>query len=104
MDKVKQTKIRGQAVCGHFSRKTSNLTRIFHTDHDEEDAKADVARQASILTQGCMSRYCPSQNRSLTQHPSDLPASAVDWYEICGLTQRPSDFPTSAANCYEISE
>ena len=80
------------------------LTRIFHTDRDEEAAKADGAppavgrprgrragasesTQASILTQGCMSTYCPSQNRSLTQHPSDLPASAVDWYEISGLDQ-----------------
>jgi hypothetical protein len=42
---------------------------IFHTDRDEEAAKADGA----------------SQNRSPTQHLSDFSAYGVDWYEICGL-------------------
>jgi hypothetical protein len=71
------------------------LTQIFHTDRDEEAAKADRARRAgasestqrSILTQGCMSTYCPSQNKSQTQHPFDFPASAVDWYEISEVTR-----------------
>ncbi|MCF7729513.1 MAG: hypothetical protein K9M81_03995 [Chthoniobacterales bacterium] len=69
-----------------YQYEISGLTRIFHTDRDEEDAKADGVRQTSILTQGCMSTYCPSQNMSLTQHPSGFPAYAVDQYEICGLT------------------
>jgi hypothetical protein len=63
------------------------LTRIFHTDRDEEAAKADGVRQASILMQGCMCTYCSNQNVSLTQHPSDFPASVVDQYEISGLSQ-----------------
>ena len=54
------------------------LTRIFHTDRDEETAKADGVRQTSILMPGCMCPYCPNQNVSLTQHPSDFPASAGD--------------------------
>jgi hypothetical protein len=62
------------------------LTRIFHTDRDEETAKADGARQTSILMPGCMCPYCPNQNVSLTQHPSGFPASAGDWDEIFGLT------------------
>jgi hypothetical protein len=60
---------------------------MFHTDRDEEAAKADGVRQASILMQGCMCTYCPNQNVSLTQHPSDFPASVVDQYEISGLTR-----------------
>jgi hypothetical protein len=30
------------------------LTRIFHTDRDEETGKADGVRQTSILMPGCM--------------------------------------------------
>ncbi len=63
------------------------LARIFHTDRDEEAAKADGVRQASILMQGCMCTYCPNQNGSLTQHPSDFSASLVDQYEISGLAR-----------------
>jgi|GEM_PF-1555716 len=63
----------------------AGLTRMFHTDRDEEAAKVDWVRQASILMQGCMCTYCPNQNVSLTQHPSDFPASVVDQYEISGL-------------------
>ncbi|KAB2643772.1 MAG: hypothetical protein DVB29_04665 [Verrucomicrobia bacterium] len=58
---------------------------MFHTDRDEEAAKAYGVRQASILMQGCMSTYCPNQNVSLTQHPSDFPAFVVDKYETYGL-------------------
>jgi phosphopantetheinyl transferase len=90
------------------------LTRIFHTDRDEEAAKADGATpavgrargeaalplgsperarragaseptQRSILMQGSRSPYRPSQNRSLTQHPSGLPAYSGDRDEILGL-------------------
>jgi hypothetical protein len=61
------------------------LARIFHTDRDEETAKADGVRQTSILTPGCMCTYRPSHNVSLTQDPSVFPASAVDQCEICGL-------------------
>jgi len=63
------------------------LTRIFHTDRDEETAKADGVRQTSILTPGCMCTYRPSHNVSLTQDPSDFPVSAGDRCEISGLTQ-----------------
>ena len=69
-----------------YSYQTSHLTRTFHTNRDEEAAKPDEARQAKILSQGCMSTYRPSQNSSLTQHSSDFSASAVGWYEIFGLT------------------
>ncbi|KAB2642399.1 MAG: 4'-phosphopantetheinyl transferase superfamily protein [Verrucomicrobia bacterium] len=84
------------------------LTRIFHTDRDEEAAKSDVAtpavrsarweaalplgsheraRQAGAResTQRSRSPYRPSQNRSLTQHPSGLPAYSGDRDEILGL-------------------
>ena len=63
------------------------LTRIFHTDRDEETAKADGVRQTSILTPGCMCPYRPSHNVSLTQDPSDFPVSAGDRCEIFGLTR-----------------
>lgn len=62
-----------------------DLARIFHTDRDEEAAKAYGIRQASILMPFCMFTYFPSQNMSLTQHPSVLPVSAVDRHEISGL-------------------
>jgi hypothetical protein len=70
------------------------LARIFHTDRDEEAAKADGVRQASISMPGCMCPYCPNQNGSLTQHPSDFPDSVVDEYEIGGLV--PHTISTSA--------
>jgi hypothetical protein len=57
---------------------SDRLARIFHTDRNEEIAKADGVRQTSILMPGCMCTYCPNQNVSLTQHPSGFPASAVD--------------------------
>ncbi len=60
---------------------------MFHNDRDEEAAKADGVRQASILMQVCMCPYCPNQNGSLTQHPSDFPVFIVDQYEISGLTE-----------------
>jgi len=63
------------------------LTRIFHHSRDEEVAKVDGTRQTSILTQGCMGPYCPSQNTSLTQDPSAFPASAVERDEISGLAR-----------------
>ena len=37
------------------SKGFDHLTRIFHTDRDEEAAKADGVRQTSILMPGCMS-------------------------------------------------
>jgi len=57
---------------------------MFHTDRDEEAAKADGVRQTSILMQGCMCTYCPNQNVSLTQHPSDFPAATDDRYANSG--------------------
>ena len=53
-----------------------DLARIFHTDRDEEAAKAD---------DGCMSTYCPSKTSSSTQHSSGFPVSTGDRYEISGL-------------------
>ena len=64
-----------------------HLTRIFHTDRDEETAKADGVRQTNILTPGCMCTYSPSHNVSLTQDPSAFPVSAGDRCEISGLTR-----------------
>ncbi len=66
----------------------STLTRIFHHFRDEKVAKADGVRQTKDFDQGCMSTYCPDQNSSLTQHPSDFPAFAVERDEIFGLTQK----------------
>ena len=66
---------------------TSSLERIFYTDRDEEAAKADGARQTSILMPGCMCTYCPNQNGSLTQHPSDFPVSVIDRHEIFGIAR-----------------
>jgi hypothetical protein len=43
------------------------LTQIFHTDHDEEDAKPDGVRQKNILTPGCMCTYRPNHNSRPTQ-------------------------------------
>ena len=65
----------------------SGLARIFHHSRDEEVAKVDGTRQTSILTQGCMGTYCPSQNTSLTQDPSAFPASAVERNEISELAR-----------------
>jgi hypothetical protein len=61
------------------------LTRIFHTDRDEEAAKADGVRRVMKSDDGCMSTYRPSHNVSLTQDPSDFPVSAVDRRKISGL-------------------
>ena len=61
------------------------LARIFHTDRDEEDAKADEVRRVMKSDDGCMSTYCPRKTSSSTQHPSDFPTSAVDECEISGL-------------------
>jgi len=70
----------------HFIlREVPVLARIFHTDRNEETAKADGVRQTSILTPGCMCPYRPSHNVSLTQYPSAFAVSAVDQYEISGL-------------------
>ena len=74
--------------CFSFMR----LTRIFHHSRDEKAAKADGARQTKNFYQGCMSPYCPDQNSSLTQHPSDFPAFAVERDEIFGLTKARSAF------------
>ena len=112
--------VSSECYCDWKNREVSSFSNnvttpeapIFHTNRDEEAAKADGAppavgrprgklplgsperaRQAGasestqtrILTQGCMNAYSPSQNGSLTQHPSDLPATAADRHEISGL-------------------
>src|SRR3990167_2325132 len=71
------------------------LTRIFHTDRNEEVAKADEARQARVLAPGCRDDmiFSGGQNRSLTLHSSAFPTSAVDWYEISGLTVQQAKHP-----------
>ena len=65
------------------------LTRIFHTDCNEETAKADGVRRVMKSDDGCMSTYCQRKTSSLTQHPSGSPVSAVDEYEISGLSTLP---------------
>ena len=65
---------------------SSDLTRIFHTDRNEEAAKADGARRAMKSDDGCVSTHCPRKSLSSTQHPSDFPVSVGDRYEIFGLT------------------
>ena len=65
--------------------KCFSLARLFHHSRHEKAAKADEARQKQDFYQGCMSTYCPDQNSSLTQHPSDFPAFAVERDEIFGL-------------------
>ena len=64
----------------------SGLARIFHHSRDEKAAKTDGARQTQDFYQGCMSTYCPDQNSSLTQQPSDFPAFAVERDERSGLS------------------
>jgi starch synthase (maltosyl-transferring) len=66
-------------------RSNNELIRIFNNDRDEEAAKTDGVRQASILMPGCMNNR-PSQHESQTQHSSDFPAYAGDRHEISGLT------------------
>ena len=61
------------------------LARIFHTNRDEETAKADGVRRVMKSDDGCMSTYCPRKTSSSTQYPSGFPVSAVDEYEISGL-------------------
>ena len=62
-----------------------DLARIFHTDRDEEAAKADGARRAMKSDDGCVYTHCPRKTSRSTQHPSNFPASAVDRDEIFGL-------------------
>ena len=62
-----------------------SLARIFHTDCNEEDAKADGVRRVMKSDDGCVSTYCPRKTSISTQHPSAFPVSAVDQYEISGL-------------------
>ena len=73
-----------------FHEALMDVTRIFHTDRDEETAKADGVRRVMKSDDGCMSTYCPRKTSNSTQHPSTFPVSAVDEYEISGLT---SPFP-----------
>ncbi len=61
------------------------LTRIFHTNRNEEAAKADGARRVMKSNDGCMSPYCPRKTSSSTQHPSDFPVCAGDQNEMFGL-------------------
>jgi len=63
------------------------LTRIFHTDRDEETAKADGVRRVMKSDDGCMSKYCPRKTSSLGAASTlASQSSAVDEYEISGLS------------------
>ncbi|MCF7729325.1 MAG: DUF2071 domain-containing protein [Chthoniobacterales bacterium] len=66
--------------------------RSLDTDRGEKSANANGARKESVLTPGSMYSYCPSQNASLTQHPSGLPDSAGDWHEISGIASFKTSF------------
>ena len=68
-----------------LKKKQKYLTRIFHNDRNEEIAKADGARRTMKSDDGCVCTHCLRKTSRSTQHPSDIPASAVDRYEICGL-------------------
>ena len=57
------------------------LARIFHTDRDEEAAKADGVRRVVKSDNGCMSPYCLRKTSSSTQHLSGFPGSVVDQCE-----------------------
>ena len=52
---------------GNITAQSSNLSeklnRIFHYSRNEKAAKADGARQTKDFDQGCMSPYCPDQER-----------------------------------------
>ena len=60
---------------------------MFHTDRDEEAARADGVRRSMKSDDGCVCTHCPRKTSRSTQHPSGFPASVVDWYEIFGLTR-----------------
>ena len=63
------------------------LARIFHTDRDEEAAKAGGARRAMKSNDICACTHCPRKISRSTQHPSCFPAYAGDRCKICGLTR-----------------
>ena len=64
---------------------SEKLTRIFHTDCDEEAAKADGARQSMKSDDICAPTDCPRKTSRSTLHPSVFAASVGDRYEISGL-------------------
>ena len=68
---------------------SEDLTRIFHTDCDEETAKADGVRRVMKSDDGFMFRTARGRLRAWAQHPSGSPVSAVDEYEISGLSTLP---------------
>jgi hypothetical protein len=72
---------------------SSSLNRIFHTDRDEEAAKANGAPPASGsdrvnegngLRQQLYVSYCPRSNSKLTQYPSGVRKPQQNRYEIGG--------------------
>ena len=60
---------------------------MFHTDRDEEAAKADGVRQSMKSDDGCVCTHWLRKTLRSKQHPSGFPASVVDWYEIFGLAR-----------------
>ncbi len=68
---------------------SEDLTRIFHTDRNEETAKADGVRRVMKSDDGFMFRTARGRLRAWAQHPSGSPVSAVDEYEISGLSTLP---------------
>jgi hypothetical protein len=105
-------------VCTHCLRRTSSSTqhpagfpafgvdwhgifglpRIFHTDRDEEVAKADGARHAMKSDDICACTHCLRRTSSSTQHPAGFPAFGGNDYETSGL-----DNITGAWDCYSYS-
>ncbi len=57
--------ILGSIILYFFKENVSLLARIFHTDRDEETAKADGVRRVMKSDDGCMSTYCPRKTSSL---------------------------------------
>jgi hypothetical protein len=65
-----------------------DLARIFHTDRDEEAAKADGVRRSMKSDDICACTHCPRSNSKLTQYPSGVRKPQQNRYEISGLITR----------------
>jgi type II secretory ATPase GspE/PulE/Tfp pilus assembly ATPase PilB-like protein len=75
----------------YYSQKV--LARIFHTDRDEETAKAHEVRQTNIVTPGYMCTALPkSQCESNATSTLPSPVSTVDECEISGLDEYAQNF------------
>jgi len=79
------------------------LARIFHTDRDEEVAKADGARHAMKSDDICACTHCLRRTSSSTQHPAGFPAFGDNDYETSGLDKITGtwDFYSYSADQYQ---